>query len=221
MRRNVSSPWSRGKRSFGTPNREARPIFYSVPFLKPCIMGPEDRGKLNGLLWSYAQHVGKGHGAAWAGIIFRQTYPQLADVQAKSEKWFRQVFPNAQFNRTRMVWEWPDGERLLLRHIARPADYWCVPFGEVLTKQGWVSIENVKVGDVALTCNPKTKELEWLPVATKTCEEYEGDIVKYEGRGTHMEMTPGHKVVTADGELVRYWDLPRHTSIMAGGLGIE
>ena len=76
------------------------------------------------LLWAYGQHVGKGYGADWRGIIFRQTYPQLADIQAKSEKWFRRVFPEAEFNKTRMMWSWPTGETLLLRHILRPSDYW-------------------------------------------------------------------------------------------------
>lgn len=75
------------------------------------------------LLMSFAQHVGK-YGQAWRGVIFRQTYPQLADVVAKSEKWFRLIFPSAKFNRSGMRWEWPTGEQLLLRHMARPEDYW-------------------------------------------------------------------------------------------------
>jgi hypothetical protein len=86
--------------------------------------GTRGPGKTDGLLWCYGQHVGKGHKEAWAGIIFRQTYPQLADVQAKSEKWFRQVFPTAKFNRSKMMWEWETGERLLFRHMGRPEDYW-------------------------------------------------------------------------------------------------
>ena len=77
------------------------------------------------LIMSFVQHIGKGHGPAWRGILFRQTYPQLADVQAKTEKWFRQIFGrHAKFNRSKMSWEWDTGEVLLLRHIARPADYW-------------------------------------------------------------------------------------------------
>lgn len=77
------------------------------------------------LIMSYAQHVGQGHGAAWKGVIFRQTYPQLADVQAKSTRWFRQIFgERARFNQQRMTWDFSSGESLMLRHLQKPADYW-------------------------------------------------------------------------------------------------
>jgi hypothetical protein len=76
------------------------------------------------LLMSFAQHVGRGFGSAWRGIIFRQTYPQLGDIIAKSQKWFRQIFPSAVFNFGRMAWVWPSGETLLFRHMGRPEDYW-------------------------------------------------------------------------------------------------
>ena len=173
------------------------------------------------LLMSFAQHVGKGHGAAWTGIIFRQSYPQLADVQAKSEKWFRLIFPQAKFNKSKMMWEWPTGEKLLLRHMARREDYWCVPHGDALTRRGWVPIQDVKIGEEALTCNPVTKKLEWLPVATKTVQDYAGPMKKHEGRGTYMEFTPGHKLVNADGTLQRYKDMPRKVELMHGGWSID
>lgn len=87
--------------------------------------GTRGPGKTDALLMSFANEVGKGHGAAWRGIIFRQTYPQLADVQAKSEKWFRVIFGNrAKFNKSKMMWEWDTGEVLLLRHMNSPSDYW-------------------------------------------------------------------------------------------------
>ena len=169
------------------------------------------------LLWSFAQHTGQGHGSAWTGILFRQSYPQLADVQAKSEKWFRQVFAGVQFNRTRMVWEWPGGERLLFRHMARPEDYWCVPHGDVLTFDGWKPIQDVKIGDSVLTCNPRSKKLNWQPVATKTEQQYDDELVQHTGRGVHMEMTLDHRVVTNEGELMPYRRLPRVAQLMAGG----
>lgn len=76
------------------------------------------------LLMSFAQHVGAGHGAAWRGVLLRRTYPELADIVAKSRKWFALIFPQADFNTSKMQWTWPTGEQLLLRHMAVPADYW-------------------------------------------------------------------------------------------------
>lgn len=107
-----------------------------------CLFhGTRGPGKTDGLLMAFAKHVGVGHGSAWAGIIFRQTYPQLADVQAKSEKWFRRIFPEAKFNRAKMMWEWPTGERLLLRHMNRPEDYWNY-HGHEYPFIGWEELTN-------------------------------------------------------------------------------
>lgn len=86
--------------------------------------GNRGGGKTDTLLMDFAQHVGKGFGAEWRGVLFRQTYPQLSDVIAKSQKWFRQIFPEAKYNRSNHSWTWPDGETLLLRHMDSEDDYW-------------------------------------------------------------------------------------------------
>ena len=124
---------------------EAQPgsqrLFLMCPDFETLYHGTRGPGKTDTLLMSFAKHVGQGHGAAWRGVIFRQTYPQLADVQAKSEKWFRQMFPGAKFNRTKMMWEWPTGEVLLLRHMGRPEDYWNY-HGHEYPFIGWEELTN-------------------------------------------------------------------------------
>jgi len=70
----------------------------------------------------FANKVGR-WGEDWRGVIFRQTYPQLADVVAKSLKWFPRAFEGVHFNRARMAWEWDTGDTLLFRHINRISDY--------------------------------------------------------------------------------------------------
>jgi hypothetical protein len=97
--------------------------FMSCTYFEALYHGTRGPGKTDTLLMSYAQHVGKGFGRAWAGIILRQSYPQLADIVAKSEKRFPRIFPGARFNRSAMTWTFPGGERLLFRHMARPEDY--------------------------------------------------------------------------------------------------
>lgn len=99
-------------------------LFISSRHFETLYHGTRGPGKTDALIMAFAVNVGK-YGAAWRGIIFRQTYPQLADVQAKTEKWFRLAFGNrAKFNRAKMMWEWDTGEVLMLRHLSRPADYW-------------------------------------------------------------------------------------------------
>ena len=126
-RKNESLPQVKtadGKTIVWAPQEGSQTEFMECPLFEVLFHGTRGPGKTDALLMSFAQHVGKGYGRSWRGIIFRQTYPQLADVQAKSEKWFRQIFPNAQFNRSKMQWEWSTGEMLVLRHMGRPEDYW-------------------------------------------------------------------------------------------------
>jgi len=86
--------------------------------------GTRGPGKTSWLLTDFARHVGCGYGAAWRGILFRESYPQLTDVVTKSKALFRVVWPEATYNESTHTWRWPDGEELLLRHIANADGYW-------------------------------------------------------------------------------------------------
>lgn len=96
----------------------------ATPIFEVLYEGTRGGGKTDCLLMDFIQHVGKGYGREWRGIIFRQTYPQLSDIINKTEKWFRQIFPEAKYNKVDHKWTFPDGEELLLRHMKRPDDYW-------------------------------------------------------------------------------------------------
>ena len=114
-----------GRPAIWCPQDGSQNDFMECTVFECLFHGTRGPGKTDGLLMSFAQHIGRGHGAAWRGIIFRQTYPQLADIQAKSEKWFKMIYgSDAKFNRTKMQWEWKTGEVLMFRHMARASDYW-------------------------------------------------------------------------------------------------
>lgn len=98
--------------------------FIDCPIFEVLLEGERGGGKTDCLIMDFAQHVGVGWGAEWRGILFRQTYKQLADVVAKTTKWFKQIFPGATFNKSDFTWTFPDGEQLLLRHMQDPEDYW-------------------------------------------------------------------------------------------------
>jgi len=76
------------------------------------------------LIMDFLQHVDVGWGAEWRGILFRQTYPQLADVVKKTRKWIPKLFPGAVFNKNDFTWTFPSGEQLLLRHMKSADDYY-------------------------------------------------------------------------------------------------
>lgn len=124
-----------------TPQPGSQVIFLSCPVLETLYEGTRGPGKTDALLMDFARDVGKGYGAAWFGILFRQTYKQLEDVVRKSNRWFRQAFPEATWNKEDYRWEWPDGETLLLRYMDDPEDYWNYHGWEV-PWIGWEELTN-------------------------------------------------------------------------------
>jgi len=105
------------------PQAGAQVALMTCPVFEVLIEGPRGGGKTDGLIMDFAQHVGLGYGAEWRGILFRKTYVQLADVVAKTKKWFRRIFPHATFNEAKMHWAWPTGEMLRFSYMERAEDY--------------------------------------------------------------------------------------------------
>lgn len=106
------------------PQAGSQEMFLSCPIFEVLYEGTRGPGKTDALLMAYAQHVGKGYGADWRGIIFRETYPQLEDVINKSKKWFNRIFPDAKYNEAKSFWRFKDGETLRFRQFRKEDDYW-------------------------------------------------------------------------------------------------
>lgn len=76
----------------------------------------------------YQEDGGLRWGAGWRGIMFRKTYPELEELQARA----MQVFPaegavyktqsSAEFPFSN-CWYWPNGATVKMRYIEREADY--------------------------------------------------------------------------------------------------
>lgn len=108
------------------PHPGSQVLFLSCPVFECLYEGTRGPGKTDALLMSFAQFVGCGFGPAWQGILFRETYKQLADVVKKTKRWFRLFFPGAKFLNSNDTYKWvfPDGEELLLRVGKDEDDYW-------------------------------------------------------------------------------------------------
>ena len=104
------------------PNSRPQALFLSCPYPELLFGGARGPGKTDSLLMSFLQHVGKGYGPDWRGIIFRQTYKQLEEIIAKTQRFFKAIIPGASFNKSNSSWHFPQGESLSLRHARRPAD---------------------------------------------------------------------------------------------------
>ena len=107
-----------------TPLAGSQTLFLQCPIYEALLEGTRGGGKTDTLLMSFAQNVGRGFGQHWRGVLFRLTYPQLADVVAKSKRWFYQIFPDAKFNESDYSWKWPTGEMLFFRYGATEDNYW-------------------------------------------------------------------------------------------------
>lgn len=122
--------------------------FIKCTLFEVLFHGTRGPGKTDALLMAFEQRTDRGYGSAWTGIIFRQTYPQLADVVAKSEKWFRRLPPEhrPKFNIAKMCWTWPGGEKLYFRHMNRKEDYWNY-HGHEYPFIGWEELTNWATDD--------------------------------------------------------------------------
>lgn len=81
--------------------------------------GAAGGGKSDFLLGDFLQDVARYQGA-WQGIIFRRTYPELEELQARS----REIYPQtgAAWSEARRTWTWANGATLKMRYLERDQD---------------------------------------------------------------------------------------------------
>lgn len=123
------------------PQEGSQTVFLSCPIYEALYEGTRGSQKTDTLIMDFAQHVGVGHGRAWRGILFRQSYKQLSDIVDRTKKWYYQIFPGARFNAADFRWIFQDGEELLLRYMDSPDDYWSY-HGHQYVWIGWEELTN-------------------------------------------------------------------------------
>lgn len=123
----VLAPQIRKEDVIWEPQYGGQIAFITCPIFEALAHGDRGGGKTDCLLMDFAQDIGKGYGADWNGILFRQTFPQLQDVIAKSKKWFFRIWRkniDIWYNEATHTWKWSTGEILHLRQIIKDSDYW-------------------------------------------------------------------------------------------------
>jgi hypothetical protein len=123
--------------------------FLTCPIRECLYHGTRGPGKTDCLIMSFCQHVGKGYGQYWRGVIFREQFKNLKDVVAKTKRWIPQIWPQAKFNESKHTWHFPDGEELILAHARVLGDYdsW---HGHELPFVGWEEITNWSTDELYL-----------------------------------------------------------------------
>jgi predicted phage terminase large subunit-like protein len=86
---------------------------------------------------------------------------------------------------------------LRMRSTTNPNGPHCVPFGDVLTKDGWKDIKEIKKGEMVYSVD-KNRNLKLAEVTSTTEADYIGEMKKYVYRGMYIECTPNHRVCSID-----------------------
>lgn len=73
----------------------------------------------------------------------------------------------------------------------------CLPVdeNEILTKRGWLTADQVRVGDKALSLDPETDELQWAEVEAVNVFDWDGPMHEWKGKNFSALSTPDHRWV--------------------------
>jgi hypothetical protein len=75
-----------------------------------------------------------------------------------------------------------------------------------LTLDGYKTYDEIKVGDVVLSINPKNNVTEWKRVNKVIIQDYSGDMVHFDGQSVDLLVTPNHRMlVTKMKGGLNYW----------------
>lgn len=99
--------------------------------------GSRGNGKSACLLMGFAQHVGKGWGSYWRGVILRRQCSALNDLIEESHKIFPRIFPGASYNISKREWRFPTGEVLIFQFIEKIQQYEAKFHGQQYTYIGF------------------------------------------------------------------------------------
>ena len=97
--------------AFGKLGKKAV-IALREPSLGPCFGikgGAAGGGTSDALIIEALRQV---HIPHYRALILRKTYPQLSDLVDKSQMYYRRAFPQAQYNATTHVWNFPSGAKI-------------------------------------------------------------------------------------------------------------
>jgi len=87
--------------------------------------------------------------------------------------------------------------------------YYCVDDAtDILTKRGWLRREQLKVGDIALTINPATRQIEWQKVTHKNEFDYNGELNRWKSSKFDALTTDDHRwLADGCGVMGGHWSL--------------
>lgn len=102
---------------------DAQLAYLSAPENEVIGVGPRGCGKTEAILLDFLSGVGRGWGSAYAGIVFRESQPQLRDLIKLAGELIRPIWPSCSYNKLEHHFTWKSGETLEFRHFESEADF--------------------------------------------------------------------------------------------------
>lgn len=97
--------------------------FMQRPEYECLYGGSAGGGKSDALLIEALRQI---HIPHYRGIIFRKTYPQLAELVDRSQTLYKLAIPGARYNEGKHVWTFPSGAKIYfgsMQHVSSRTDY--------------------------------------------------------------------------------------------------
>lgn len=99
--------------------------------------GTRGNGKSDCLIMGFCQHVGKGWGVHWSGVIFRQEFKSLASLAKTAKEYISKAFPDCEILQNGLEYRFATGESLKLDYIKTYAQYDAKYHGHNIPYIGW------------------------------------------------------------------------------------
>jgi hypothetical protein len=114
--------------------------FIAMTEREGLFAGPRGTGKTQMLGTTFLQYVGSGYGAAWKGIMLRESLTGFTEVERLLQDLILPIWgSSAQYNINKHTWTFSSSETLRLAHFADMSDY-----GSLIgTSWSWIGWEEV------------------------------------------------------------------------------
>lgn len=132
------------------------------------------------------------------GILFRRTFRELeGSLILKSKEMYNKL--GAVYNENKKFWKFPNNSIEFFGFCDSDGDvyqYQCFhPDTEILIKDGWIKVQDAKIGMMAATLNPKTRNMEYKPITASPSYDFDGDMIThFQTGGVAFCVTPNHNM---------------------------
>ena len=97
--------------------------FLCAPEREVGLAGSRGGGKTSIMIHDFLGGIGRGFGTQYKGILLRRSQREFTDVLSWLVPLVKSIWPRAQFNRLKNIFEWPSGETLELSYYDNEADW--------------------------------------------------------------------------------------------------